>query len=146
MCMRGGVAWSCGASSERMRVVVGVAEEYWDVSRMSQALRIDPTMIETYSAMLFVDRSELFGAEKPRTTRSSRWKPEGRLWPSRRGLERMPVIGSTSTSTSTASRLAALNSQKKVYEEGELTVVSCRDMNTLVHVPTCGQGMTAPIR
>lgn len=48
-----------------MRVVVGVAEEYWDVSRMSQALRIDPTMIETYSAMLFIDRSELFGAETP---------------------------------------------------------------------------------
>ncbi|SII67742.1 Uncharacterised protein [Mycobacteroides abscessus subsp. abscessus] len=48
-----------------MRLLVGVAEEYWEVLRMSQALRIDPTMIETYSAMLFIDRSELFGADTP---------------------------------------------------------------------------------
>lgn len=32
---------------------------------MSQALRIDPTVIETYSAMLFIDRSVLFGADPP---------------------------------------------------------------------------------
>lgn len=32
---------------------------------MSQALRIDPTVIETYSAMLFIDRSGRFGADTP---------------------------------------------------------------------------------
>lgn len=32
---------------------------------MSQALRIDPTRFETYSAMLLIDRSELFGADIP---------------------------------------------------------------------------------
>lgn len=34
---------------------------------------------------------------------------------------------------------------KKVQEVGELTVVRCRDTNTLVHAPTCAKGLTALI-
>ncbi|SMY01659.1 hypothetical protein BANT10_03301 [Brevibacterium antiquum] len=119
---------------------------------MSQALRIDPTMIETYSAMLFIDRSELFGADTPNNA----------FVPLEAAGQAVPISEKIGADVSDRFNVDFyVDGQpiggfefndahqeewwKKVHEVGELTVVSCRDTNTLVHAPTWGQGMEALI-
>lgn len=116
---------------------------------MSQALRIDPTMIATYSAKLFIDRSERFGADTPNNAFVSL----------QAGWQAVPIskrIGADVSDRLNVDFYAdgqpiggfdfhdAHQEEwwKKIHEVGEFTVVSCRDTNTLVHAPTWGEGMT----
>ncbi len=119
---------------------------------MSQALRIDPTMIETYSAMLFIDRTELFGADTPNNA----------FVPLEAGGQAVPISEKIGADVSDRFNVDFFVDGHpiggfeftdahqdewwtKVHEVGELTVVSCRDTNTLVHAPTWGEGMAALI-
>lgn len=121
-------------------MLVGVVDEQREGLRMSQALRTDPTMIETYSAMLFIDRSELFGADTPNYA----------FVPLEAGGQAVPISEKIGADVSDRFNVDFyVDGQpiggfefndahqeewwKKAHEVGELISDSCRDRNTLVH-------------
>lgn len=117
---------------------------------MSQAMRIDPTKIETYSAMLFVDRVELHGADTA----------EHSFVPLETGGQPVPISETIGADVSDRFNVDFyVDGQRaggfefsdahqdewwsKVHEVGELTVVSCRNTNVLIGAPTWLEGIEA---
>lgn len=115
-----------------------------------QALRIDPTQIETHSAMLFIDRSELFGQD----TEANGFVPL------ENGGQNVPItdkigadvkdrynvdffVGETTAGGFEFSDAHPKEWWDKVHDVGELTVVSCQDSNRLLNAPTWSDGIKA---
>lgn len=121
----------------------------WIVSS-AQALRIDPTKIETHSAMMFIDRSELYGTD----TGTNGFVPlelQGQDVPitDKIGADvsnRFNVdffIGEAEAGGFEFDDAHPKEWWDKVHSVGELTVVSCRNINRLMTAPTWGEGMAA---
>lgn len=118
-----------------------------------QALRIDPTKIDTHSAMLIIDRSELLGQDTAANGFVSL----------QNGGQNVPItdkigadikdrfnvdffVGDTAAGGFEFSDAHQKEWWNKVHEAGEITVVSCQDSNRLLNAPTWAAGIKALVQ